>query len=262
MSTYHTMTNKDILKSALALVASLFALSVAHSVAADAPLDIGSRRELFVDGFLVDRLAGKASLRLHHPVPQKIAIVHDAPWEGSGCVYHSIFKDGGLYRMYYAAGQLTVTPNGVAASTHGLFCCYAESDDGLHWRKPELGLHEFKGSKANNIVMVKQKIGTTISEPGEPAVFKDENPAAPLDARYKALLPASRLRPDQRRGLLAFKSPDGLHWSPMSGSVFIERGRNTPTRFTDRNLLSGRSAVQFVCRSNLLKWSYPSRSEL
>ncbi len=186
--------------------------------------ELGSRRELFVEDYLVDRLAGQAKLRLHHPVPQGIALEHGEPWEGSGCVYHSIFKDGDRYRMYYAAGQLTVTPNGVAAGTHGQFCCYAESDDGIHWRKPTLGLHEFQGSKANNIVMVRQQVGVATAEPGEPAVFKDENPNAPPDARYKALLPASHLPADHRRGLLAFKSPDGLHWSPMSDQPVLTDG--------------------------------------
>ena len=185
---------------------------------------IGSRRELFVEDDLIDRLVGKAELRLQHPVPQEVVIEHDSPWEGSGCAYHSIFKDGDRYRMYYAAGQLTVTPDGVNAGTHGQFCCYAESADGLHWRKPPLGLHEFQGSTANNIVMVRQKVGDAMSEPGEPAVFKDENPDAPPDARYKALLPANRAPADQRRGLLAFKSHDGLHWSPMSDKPILNAG--------------------------------------
>ncbi len=185
---------------------------------------IGSRRELFVDGDLIDRLVEKAELRLQHPVPQEVVIEHDAPWEGNGCVYHSVFKDGDRYRMYYAAGQLTVTSSGVNAGTHGQFCCYAESDDGIHWRKPALGLHEFQGSTANNIVMVRQKVGDAMSEPGEPAVFKDENPDAPPDARYKALLPANRLPADHRRGLLSFKSHDGLHWSPMSDKPIITDG--------------------------------------
>jgi len=185
---------------------------------------IGSRRELFVDDGLIDRLAGKAELRLQHPVPQEVVIEHDSPWEGSGCVYHSVFKDGDRFRMYYAAGQLTVTASGVNAGTHGLFCCYAESEDGVHWRKPKLGLHEFEGSTANNIVMVRQKVGDAMSEPGEPAVFKDENPAAPPEARYKALLPANRSPADQRRGLLAFKSHDGLHWSPMSDQPILNAG--------------------------------------
>lgn len=185
---------------------------------------IGSRRELFVDHGLIERLTGKAELRLQHPVPQEVVLEHGEPWEGSGCVYHSIFKDGDRFRMYYAAGQLTVTAKGVNAGTHGQFCCYAESDDGIHWRKPKLGLHEFQGSKDNNIVMVRQQVGDATSEPGEPAVFKDENPAAPPDARYKALLPANRLPKDHRRGLLAFKSPDGLHWTPMSDKPVITAG--------------------------------------
>ncbi len=190
----------------------------------DSVTEIGSRRELFIEDGLIERLDGKAELRLHHPVPREIAIVHDKPWEGSGCVYHSIFKDTDRYRMYYAAGHLEVTPDGVDAGTHGLFCCYAESKDGIRWEKPALGLHEFQGSRANNIVMVRQKVGDATSEPGEPAVFKDQNPGAPPDARYKALLPASRLPADNRRGLLAFKSADGLNWSPMSDQPVISDG--------------------------------------
>ena len=204
------------------LIHSACSLAVAQSPAA--VYEIGSRRELFVEGTLIERLAGKADLRLQHPVPQEIVLEHNEPWEGSGCVYHSVFKDGDRYRMYYAAGHLDVTPKGVNASTHGLFCCYAESEDGIHWQKPSLGLHEFNGSTANNIVMVRQQVGDATSEPGEPAVFKDENPDAPADARYKALLPASRLPRDHRRGLLAFKSPDGLHWSPMSDKPIITDG--------------------------------------
>lgn len=186
--------------------------------------ELSTRRELFVEPTLIDRLSGKAELRLHAPVPREVVLEHNEPWEGNGCVYHSIFKDGDLYRMYYAAGQLTVTANGVDAGTHGQCCCYAESDDGIHWRKPNLGLHEFRGNKANNIVMMRQKIGNAVSEPGEPAVFKDENPAAPPEARYKALLPANRLPADHRRGLLAFQSPDGLHWSPMNDQPVLTDG--------------------------------------
>eukprot|EP00756_Hemistasia_phaeocysticola_P054359 Hpha_TRINITY_DN30288_c0_g1::TRINITY_DN30288_c0_g1_i1::g.27025::m.27025 len=29
---------------------------------------------------------------------------------------------------------------------------YAESDDGIHWTKPNLGMTEWKGSKANNLI--------------------------------------------------------------------------------------------------------------
>ena len=192
--------------------------------AADAPLDIGSRRELFVDGALVEKLTGKAELRLHHPVPQEIAIVHDAPWEGAASGYHSIFKDGDLYRMYYKAWHLSGAPPRVKFESHPGMCCYAESKDGIHWTKPELELHEFRGSKANNIVFVSEKVGEVMSGPAEPSVFKDENPNAPSDARYKALMPSLFQPLGPPRVLLAFKSPDGLHWSPMSDLPAMAKG--------------------------------------
>lgn len=222
----HSLLPSKILRlkfpAALALVATLPIVAVNSAGAADEPLDIGSRRELFVDGALVEKVTGKAELRLHHPAPQEVAIVHDAPWEGSGSGYHSIFQDGGLYRMYYKACQLTVTAEKIREHDHPLFCCYAESKDGIHWTKPELGMHEFQGSKANNIVFVSEKIGNAESEPGEPAVFKDGNPDAPADARYKALLNCRN--PRIAKGLLAFQSPDGIHWSPMSDAPVITDG--------------------------------------
>ena len=66
-------------------------------------LDIGSRRELFVDDYLIGKLTGAATQRLHQAQPQEIALIHDAPWEGSGTGYHSVFHDGKRYRMYYKA---------------------------------------------------------------------------------------------------------------------------------------------------------------
>jgi hypothetical protein len=206
--------------SRLAVVGCLIATWLPLVAApADEPTAIGSRRELFVDGGLVDRLGGKAELRLHHPEPKEIAIVHDAPWEGSGSGYHSVFQDGSRYRMYYKAWHLGVTKDRLTTNSHPLFCCYAESDDGIHWRKPDLGLVDFKGSKKNNIVLAPERFAHASSDPGHPAVCKDENPAAPADARYKAIIHAA-----SPHGLLAFKSPDGIHWSLMSDLPVITNG--------------------------------------
>ncbi|MFT4587637.1 MAG: hypothetical protein ACI9VS_004187 [Candidatus Binatia bacterium] len=174
-------------------------------------ISIGNRRELFVDDFLIDRLSGGAALRMHEPVPREIAVEHDAPWEGTGCGYHSVFQDGDLYRMYYKAWHLDVKGGKLLSNRHPLYCCYAESDDGIHWRKPELGIHEFNGSKKNNIAITSGVYGDLKADAGHPAVFKDENPKAAPDARYKAIL-----RSSGKRGLLVFKSPDGKRWSPLS----------------------------------------------
>ena len=185
----------------------------------DAPIDIGSRRELFVDKFLIDRLSGRAEQRLHSPQPQAIAITHDAPWEGSGCGYHSVFQDGDSYKMYYKAWHLDASGGKLKSDSHPLFLCFAESRDGVSWTKPNLGLVEFQGSKSNNIVMAPGMFGTINADPGHAAVFKDDNPAAPADSRYKAIVRSSK-----PHGLLAFQSPDGLHWSPMSEKPVITDG--------------------------------------
>ena len=116
--------------------------------------NIASRRELFIDSFLIDRFVGKAEQRLHKPIPREIAIVHDAPWEGSGSGYHSVFQDGDIYRMYYKAWHLDVSQGKLNSNVHPLFCCYAESKDGIHWTKPNLGIHVFNGSKNNNIAII------------------------------------------------------------------------------------------------------------
>ena len=172
---------------------------------------ISDRRELFVESALIDRLVGGAELRLHHPVAREIVLEHDEPWEGTGSGYHSVFRDGELYRMYYKAWHIEVKDKKFITNRHPLYCCYAESDDGIEWRKPELGIHEFEGSKANNITIVSGAYGDLKADSGHPAVFLDENPKATPEGKYKAILRSSGIA-----GLLVFQSGDGIHWSPLS----------------------------------------------
>ncbi len=210
---------RQFLRAAAAATPLPFALPAVAAAAEAAVTDIGSRRELFVEGSLIDRLGGRAALRLHHPRPRGLALVHDAPWEGSGSGYHSVFRDGERYRMYYKAWHLDVSGGKLNTSAHPLYTCTAESADGVTWTKPQLGLHDFRGSKANNITIASGKVGGVNVDAGHPAVFKDENPDAPPDARYKALL-----RSNGPHGLLAFRSADGLHWRPMADRPVITAG--------------------------------------
>jgi len=186
------------------------------TTAPSGPTQIGDRRELFVDDALIDTLTGEARLQLHHPVPQELSLVHDADWEGSGSGYHSIFRDEDRYRMFYKAWHLDVQPKKVNTGRHPLYCCYAESDDGIHWTKPELGLVEHNGSKANNIVLNSGPMNGLNVDAGHPAVFLDENPDAPADARYKAIVRSSK-----PNGLIPLKSPDGFHWTPMTDAPIL-----------------------------------------
>ena len=64
------------------------------------PTDIGSRRELFVDKHLIDKLDG-VSLRLEQPRDEGIALKFDKPWEGAFAGYCTIISDVGEFRAYY-----------------------------------------------------------------------------------------------------------------------------------------------------------------
>ncbi|WP_437192866.1 hypothetical protein [Planctomicrobium sp. SH527] len=202
------------------LVVSLWASSQAS---AKDVIDIGSRRELFVDKHLIESLSGGASLRLHQPTPQEVVISHDESWEGTGCGYHSIFKDGSKFRMYYKAWHLKTLENGIAPGDN-YFTCYAESDDGIKWTKPNLGLHEIRGSKQNNVILVREKLGPNITDPAHISMFKDENPECAPDAVYKAIVMSCPPTTSNGNGLLPFKSADGIHWKPMSDVPVITDG--------------------------------------
>ena len=65
---------------------------------ADEPVSIGSRRELFVDDTLVERLAGRAELRLHPPMPREVAVETNESWEGNSTNYVTVFQDGDKFR--------------------------------------------------------------------------------------------------------------------------------------------------------------------
>lgn len=169
------------------------------------PIDLGSRLELFVDRHLVAGLQGDARLHLHKPEPREVVLMTDARWEGNTSAYFTVFQDGDLYRMYYRGSHWR---RGREVT------CYAESVDGIRWAKPELGLFEFEGSKANNIVW--DGLGAHSFTP-----FKDANPDCPAAARYKALAGHGRL-PDAQ--LFAFQSADGLRWRLMREEPVITRG--------------------------------------
>ena len=202
------------------VAAVVLALSSFGATASTAVTDIGSRREIFVDGFLIDQLKGEARLRLHHPEPRETSLVFDAPWEGTGTSgFHCVFKDGNLYRMFYKAWNIALNQEKKQIVPSPGATCYAESDDGIHWRKPNLGLIEFRGSKENNLIMLDHMMGKMKLYAGYPSVTKDENPAAAPDARYKAMYVTAN-----PKGLLPFKSADGIRWTAMTSAPVITNG--------------------------------------
>lgn len=89
-------------------------------------INIGSKLELFVDDYLIDRLAGATRI-MNKPLPQNVVMEFDKPWEGNCCSYVSVIKDGDTYRMYYRAAQVDYT-HGDMTMRHKA-AAYAESKD-------------------------------------------------------------------------------------------------------------------------------------
>ena len=96
----------------------------------------------------------------------------DRSWEGNACGYFTVFRDDGRYRMYYRGSQF-ITGDTLKLG-HREVVCTVESLDGIHWYRPNLGLVEFEGSKANNIILDRIPVGGTIHNF---VPFKDANPA-------------------------------------------------------------------------------------
>ena len=184
----------------------------AHLMASEpAARNIGSQRELFIDSVLFENFLGQAALRLHHPERREIVLVHDAPWEGNGCGYHTVFKDGDIYRMYYKAWHISLGGD----VSNPVVTCYAESRDGIQWQKPDLGLVEFDGSTKNNIILNKiHNYGCHDFSP-----FIDTNPDVTPEQKYKAIGYVVGLK--EHYGLYGFVSDDGIHWQLVQDDFII-----------------------------------------
>ena len=173
---------------------------------------LGKGRELLWDESPIAEMQG-VSLVLHNPVPRNVAIIHDAPWEGNVCCYHTVLKYNGQYRMYYRGAAYKM------AADHEQVTCVAVSDDGITWTKPDLGIFEFNGSKHNNIVWMGDDAAHNFTP------FVDDNPDCPDDCSFKAL------GGDNKSGLLLYTSPDGYHWKRAT-----EKGIMTDGLFDSQNL--------------------------
>ena len=206
-----------------------FALALASSPSAEPAskpaIDIGSSRELLVDDYLIERMSNVV-LRLHEPASAGVVMIYDQPWEGPVSHQVTVFKDGTKYRMYYRGSSIAgltlmekLKPGEPVVPPHEDFTCYAESNDGITWTRPNLGLHAFNGSRDNNIIWTGE--GTNSFAP-----FIDTNPAAPVAERYKAVAGTSTARgtSEKLRTLIGLVSPDGVRWRKVGPKPLIVDG--------------------------------------
>ncbi|MBL9092634.1 MAG: hypothetical protein JNL96_15535 [Planctomycetaceae bacterium] len=196
-----------------AVVSVLFGIWAASADAGEqSPIAIGSRLELFVDRLLIESLQG-VELKLHEPIK--------APRAKSPLpVQHmmTVLRDGKKFRAYYRGSDPSY--RGEPHTGHpGETVHYAESDDGREWTFPQLGLHEVGGTRANNVILAAAPPFATNFMP-----FLDARPAVDPAERYKALAgypgPGDKRGLDEPgRGLFAFVSGDGIHWTKKAEAI-------------------------------------------
>jgi hypothetical protein len=143
----------------------------AESADPPAALNLGTRLELFVDDFLIESLDG-LELKLHHPRSAGKVLTLDKPWEGATCDYQVVIKDQDRYRMYYRGSSHKgytipsfLKPGEVVQPEHPQYAVYVESQDGISWTRPNLGIVEFNGSKENNIILGKTTLFWRVTDP-------------------------------------------------------------------------------------------------
>lgn len=123
--------------------------------------------------------------------------------------YGSIIRVDGKFRMWYAALD---GARGEQVEQNPAFwrVAYAESQDGVRWVKPKLGLVEYNGSRDNNLCLVEPVMGPinvkVLYEPDDPDPSR----------RYKMVGHVYWLKGKTRHGtLVPFASPDGLRWKSL-----------------------------------------------
>jgi hypothetical protein len=200
-------------------------------------LDIGNKRELFVDHYLIQKLVD-AQLVLHEPKDEGEVLLFDKPWEGPFCAYVTIIKDGETYKAYYRGAPKT----GVDGNS-GEITCYAESKDGIYWEKPRVGIYDIMGTRDNNVILANDAPFSHNFSP-----FLDTKPNIPSNERYKAVAGV------YDTGLFGFTSKDGIHWNKIGNSPIFTEGI-----FDSQNVVFwSESEALYVCYFRT--WSGPEFS--
>lgn len=146
-----------------------------------------------------------------------------SPDHGHAILYGSVMRIEGKFRMWYLGMFQRQLQRGQAPGWWRPMC-YAESEDGVRWTKPELGLVDLNGNTRNNICLIESephslsRVNDFLTVLHEP---RDPDPSRRYKAAFIAHVPfeevrggRSRIGPDERRwgSFVCATSPDGLRW--------------------------------------------------
>lgn len=209
---------------------------------AAAPIQIDERQQLFIDDFIIQERVGVERV-LHQPedIADNPVMLPEHPWEHRRIPFGSVlwFPEEKKFKCWYLTLNIYDSRPGFRGYRkehhvpihEAAFICYAESGDGVHWTKPRLGLREFRGSKANNIVLVSP--GTHFDSLSVMHLPQDRQWPYRMMAfigrwPYKDDLVKERWGDPppfgiKRHGHYAFGSKDGLRWEELNNNEPVLR---------------------------------------
>jgi len=256
-----------ILKSrqcALLFAFALLNIAAAFFASAAKPIILDQTKQLFLDNEIIE--SQKNIQRIIHPAkkhPENPILTADSPWENNSClIYGSVLKEKNVFRMWYHT-SIKERPELKHGSTTGV--AYAQSDDGIQWKKPEFDLVKING-RNTNLIMERDRT----NRPGHPFPYFYELFGVhhnSLTGGYTmGFLSIQRdysgpsedpYHKGSRRGLGVASSPNGIHWQ-IKDSFATDSICDGDTHWmvdtaNDRYVLYGRTKVR---SEDLLKaWS-------
>jgi hypothetical protein len=176
------------------------------------PIEIGSRKQLFIDRRFIADSVNVELVMNPAQIREEPVLVADRLWEASIAAYNTVVREADRFRMWYDFIPPENDPSGI---TRGV--AYAESRDGVYWDKPEIGLVEIGGSKANNVVIPRLPDAPRGETEGG-TVLLDMNPDCRPGERYKFWTKVRGIpEEDQARGMIGqfwqMYSEDGIYWN-------------------------------------------------
>jgi len=208
------------------ILAILTAACLASQALAE-PIEVMGHRQVFIDHTFVGNATG-VEIVVHPPRKSgEMTIKPEGPWEAGGIgPYSSVLYDGATYHMWYHAMDSAQWDTG---HTNGCIC-YATSQDGIRWQKPDLGLVEYRGSRKNNVVFGHGANGVIMGQDGG-MVFLD--PTAPSEQRFRMVCRFGR----EGKGVRVYSSGDGVHWKLTHPSVITARPEGKRSHLDSQNVI-------------------------
>ena len=146
------------------------------------------------------------------------------PWEVA-IGYCTVYRDirTGLYQCWYQS----YSGNHANDPTRRVVVCYATSNDGVTWKKPNLGLFDYNGEDNTNIVLVGNG-GRSVNYGASVLV---DHRDSDTEKRYKmAYWDFVNVAGRQVPGLCVAFSRDGIHWMKQSKAPLLQGAYGDPTQ--------------------------------